>query len=78
MAAEASFGHAAADYAVGLGERAGARRVVLFHHKPDRTDAELDKLAGRLRRRARPGRPASSWPPSETSMSVRACERSRW
>jgi ribonuclease BN (tRNA processing enzyme) len=46
--AQASFGHAAADYAVGLGVRAGARRVVLFHHGPDRTDTELDKLAGRL------------------------------
>ena len=42
-------GIAAADYAVGLGERAGARRVMLAHHKPDRTDAELD-LAGRAAR----------------------------
>jgi phosphoribosyl 1,2-cyclic phosphodiesterase len=48
VAAEASFGHAAADYAVRLGERAGARRVMLFHHKPARTDAELDQLAARL------------------------------
>ena len=24
--------------------RAGARRVFLFHHKPDRTDAALDEL----------------------------------
>jgi hypothetical protein len=48
VAAEASFGHAAADYAVGLGQRAGARRVMLFHHKPGRTDAELDRLAARL------------------------------
>ena len=46
--AQASFGHAAADYAVGLAVRAGARKVVLFHHRPDRTDIELDKLAGRL------------------------------
>ncbi len=38
VAAEASFGHAAADYAVGLGERAGRRRVMLTHHKPGRTD----------------------------------------
>lgn len=44
----ASFGHAAADYAVGLAERAGVGHVVLFHHRPDRTDADLDKLAGRL------------------------------
>jgi len=45
---QARFGHAAADYAVGLAAMAGARRVVLFHHRPDRTDTELDKLAGRL------------------------------
>jgi phosphoribosyl 1,2-cyclic phosphodiesterase len=45
---EAHFGHAAADYAVGLGKAAGAREVVLFHHKPDRTDDALDELAERL------------------------------
>jgi ribonuclease BN (tRNA processing enzyme) len=48
VAAEASFGHCAADYAVGLGRRAGARRVVLAHHKPGRTDTELDLLGVRL------------------------------
>jgi phosphoribosyl 1,2-cyclic phosphodiesterase len=48
VAAEASFGHAAADYAVGLGRRARAGRVILTHHKPDRTDQALDQLAGRL------------------------------
>jgi ribonuclease BN (tRNA processing enzyme) len=46
--AEASFGHAAAEYAAGLGYAAGASRVVLFHHKPDRTDEELDKIVSRL------------------------------
>ncbi len=45
VAAEAFFGHAAVDYAIGLGRRAAARRVVLTHHKPSRTDAELDRLA---------------------------------
>jgi phosphoribosyl 1,2-cyclic phosphodiesterase len=48
VAAEAPFGHAAADYAVGLARRARARRVMLFHHKPDRTDDALDLLAGRF------------------------------
>ena len=48
VAAEASFGHAAADYAVGLARRARARRVMFFHHKPDRTDDALDLLAGRF------------------------------
>ena len=44
----APFGHAAADYAVALAKRAGARQVVLFHHQPDRTDDELDQLAQRF------------------------------
>jgi phosphoribosyl 1,2-cyclic phosphodiesterase len=48
LAAEASFGHAAAEYAVRLAVRAGARRLVLFHHKPSRTDAELDDVARRF------------------------------
>jgi phosphoribosyl 1,2-cyclic phosphodiesterase len=48
VAAEAAFGHAAADYAVALAERAGARQVVLFHHRPDRTDDALDQLAQRF------------------------------
>ena len=48
VTAEAVFGHAAAEYAVRLAIRAGARRVALFHHKPSRTDAELDEVARRF------------------------------
>jgi phosphoribosyl 1,2-cyclic phosphodiesterase len=40
-----TFGHAAAEYAIGLAAAAGARRVLLLHHRPDRTDAELDQRA---------------------------------
>jgi len=35
-----------------LGRLADARQILLAHHKPDRTDAELDLLAARL-----------GWPP---------------
>jgi phosphoribosyl 1,2-cyclic phosphodiesterase len=48
LPAEASFGHAAAEYAVGLGVRAHVGRVVLFHHSPERTDDELDAIAKRF------------------------------
>jgi phosphoribosyl 1,2-cyclic phosphodiesterase len=48
LAAQAAFGHAAAEYAVGLAKAAGAREVVLFHHRPDRTDDELDEIGRRL------------------------------
>jgi phosphoribosyl 1,2-cyclic phosphodiesterase len=44
----AAFGHSAAEYAVALGERAGAAHVVLFHHDPERTDDEIDALLGRF------------------------------
>lgn len=48
LAADAAFGHAAADYAVELARRAEARSVALFHHRPDRTDDALDGLARRF------------------------------
>jgi len=46
--AEADWGHAVADYAVGLAKAAGARKVLLFHHKTARTDDQLDQLAARF------------------------------
>ncbi len=48
VAAEGFFGHAAAEYAVGLGTVAGARRVALFHHRPDRDDTEVDRTLCRF------------------------------
>jgi phosphoribosyl 1,2-cyclic phosphodiesterase len=48
LALEAGYGHAVADYAVELGRRAGAREVVLFHHRHDRSDDALDGLARRF------------------------------
>jgi len=47
-AREAVYGHAAAEYAVELGRRANAQRVALFHHRPDRTDEELDLIGRRF------------------------------
>jgi phosphoribosyl 1,2-cyclic phosphodiesterase len=48
LAEEGCFGHSSFEYPIALGRRAGARRVVLFHHRPDRTDAVLAELAQRL------------------------------
>ena len=63
LAAEAYFGHAAAEYAVALGRRADVARVVLFHHKQGRTDDELDAVARAFRRRIeRDGRDAAHRP----------------
>jgi ribonuclease BN (tRNA processing enzyme) len=38
------LGHASAEYAVALGQEAGVRTVVLFHHAPSRTDDEIDAI----------------------------------
>ena len=44
FAVKRDWGHSAVDYAVGLAEAAGAKRVVLFHHDPPRTDDQLDAI----------------------------------
>jgi phosphoribosyl 1,2-cyclic phosphodiesterase len=49
VATEGMFGHAAAEYAVGLAAAAGAARVALFHHRPDRTDVDVDATVQRFR-----------------------------
>lgn len=49
LPARGSFGHAAAEYAVALGEECGVREVVLFHHDPTRTDSEIDAIVSALR-----------------------------
>ncbi len=38
------LGHSAVDYAIGLAKAARAKRVLLFHHDPPRTDDELDAI----------------------------------
>lgn len=41
-------GHASAEFALALGRSAGARRLWLFHHHPDRTDDGVQALASAL------------------------------
>ena len=48
LPAEAMTGHACGQYAQELARRAGARAVLLFHHRPERTDAELHELAAQF------------------------------
>jgi phosphoribosyl 1,2-cyclic phosphodiesterase len=45
LAERAPFGHSACGYAVGLAEKTGTERLLLFHHDPDRTDDEVDAIA---------------------------------
>jgi phosphoribosyl 1,2-cyclic phosphodiesterase len=48
IVSQAWFGHAAAEYSVGLAKAAKAKRAVLFHYKPDRTDDAMDGIVARF------------------------------
>ncbi|MGB1727955.1 MAG: MBL fold metallo-hydrolase, partial [Ilumatobacteraceae bacterium] len=39
------WGHCTPEFALEVARQAGAKRVVLFHHDPERTDGQLDELA---------------------------------
>ena len=49
LAASAQYGHAVTDYAIALARAAASQKLVLFHHRPDRTDTQLAELAAGLR-----------------------------
>jgi phosphoribosyl 1,2-cyclic phosphodiesterase len=40
-----NWGHTAMEYAIGAANRAGVKKLALYHHDPDRSDAALDELA---------------------------------
>jgi phosphoribosyl 1,2-cyclic phosphodiesterase len=41
------WGHSSVAHAVGFARKANVGRLILFHHDPDRTDAEVDRLTER-------------------------------
>jgi ribonuclease BN (tRNA processing enzyme) len=47
----AFLGHSAVEYALTLADAAGVRQLALFHHSPDRTDAEIDRIVADVRHR---------------------------
>jgi phosphoribosyl 1,2-cyclic phosphodiesterase len=51
LACRRSYGHSAADYGAHLAEATDARRVLLFHHDPARTDQQVAELAAGVRER---------------------------
>ena len=55
-----SFGHAAFEYSLELAAEAGARRVLLFHHDPSRTDPEVEAILHAARRLAADSAPGGS------------------
>jgi len=50
------WGHSPMEHAIITARRAGVKRLALFHHDPDRSDAELDEL-GRTYCNFCPGEP---------------------
>jgi phosphoribosyl 1,2-cyclic phosphodiesterase len=44
LPARGYFGHSCPSYALGLAMATGAKRLVLFHHDPQRTDDEIDAI----------------------------------
>lgn len=52
LAAKPHWGHSTVAYAVRIAREAGARQLVLFHHDPAHSDADVDQLVGRARQLA--------------------------
>jgi len=48
------MGHSAVEYAIGLAEAAGVKRLLLFHHDPARTDDQIDAIVAAHRGNAIP------------------------
>lgn len=40
-----NWGHSTMEYAIGAANRAGVKKLAMFHHDPDRSDATLDEFA---------------------------------
>jgi hypothetical protein len=49
LAGKVGWGHTSFEVAVNQAHRAGAKRLLLFHHDPDRSDAQLEVLERRIR-----------------------------
>lgn len=50
LAGKLGWGHSSFEHAVNVAHRAGVKKLLLFHHDPDRTDAELDILERKIRK----------------------------
>ncbi len=40
-----NWGHSSFEHAIASANRAGVKKLILFHHDPDRTDEQIDELA---------------------------------
>jgi phosphoribosyl 1,2-cyclic phosphodiesterase len=49
------WGHSSFEYCIGAAEKAGVKKLVFFHHDPNRTDEELARLEAHYRAKSKPG-----------------------
>ncbi|MDD3815301.1 MAG: MBL fold metallo-hydrolase [Desulfocapsaceae bacterium] len=45
MKTRVGWGHSSFEYAIAAANRAGVKRLAMFHHDPDRTDQQIDEMA---------------------------------
>jgi phosphoribosyl 1,2-cyclic phosphodiesterase len=50
LAGKIGWGHSSFEHCVNVAHRLGVKKLLLFHHDPDRSDADLDRIEGRIRR----------------------------
>jgi phosphoribosyl 1,2-cyclic phosphodiesterase len=50
-----NWGHTSMEYAIAAANRAGVKKLALFHHDPDRSDEQLEELAKTLCLPCQPG-----------------------
>jgi phosphoribosyl 1,2-cyclic phosphodiesterase len=51
LAGKLGWGHSSFEHAVNMAHRAGVKKLLLFHHDPDRRDEDLDLLERKIRER---------------------------
>jgi phosphoribosyl 1,2-cyclic phosphodiesterase len=52
LAGKIGWGHSSFEHAVNVAHKAKAKKLLLFHHDPDRRDADLDLLERKIRKAA--------------------------
>jgi phosphoribosyl 1,2-cyclic phosphodiesterase len=59
-ACHCGWGHSSLEQALDFGTLAQVKRMVSFHHDPDHTDADLDRIMGEAMEKARPAYPVEA------------------
>ncbi|MDR2144379.1 MAG: MBL fold metallo-hydrolase [Treponema sp.] len=49
------WGHSSFEYCIDAAEKTGVKKLVLFHHDPNRSDTELTRLEEQYRSKSKPG-----------------------